>query len=172
MKNKKIILTITTVLFSICIFSGCIEFFQDIPTTYKPFPTKLSYEIDYGYRIQITGTGKYEVRYRCDIPEVLMGVLSYDLLYKSDYTTHTIVNNSYVSWNISGRDDDTYELGLTARITSESFLVSDLNGKNALAIEEIKHNYADIVKQYCNAQVIDHTPFIDPNNPIRRIIPM
>jgi transglutaminase-like putative cysteine protease len=164
MKNKKIILIITAVL-SFSIFSGCIEFFQDITTTYKPFPTKLSYEIDYGYRIQITGTGKYEVRYRCDIPEILMGVLSYDLLYKSDYTTNTIVNNSYINWTISGREDTTYELGLNARVTSESFLITDLNGKNALTIEEIKHYYPKIVKQYCNAQVIEHTTFIDPNNP-------
>lgn len=164
MKNKKIILTITTFLLLISIFSGCIEFFQDIPTTYKSFPTKLNYEIDYGYRIQITGTGKYEVRYRCDIPEVVRGVLSYDLLYKSDYKTFPIVNNSYISWNISGRDNAHYKLGITASITSESFLVTDLNGKTALTIEEIKTNHPKIVKQYCNAQVKETTAFIDPNN--------
>ncbi len=164
MKNKKIILIITAFLLSISVYSGCIEFFQDVPTTYKSFPTQLSYEIDYGYRIQISGTGKYEVRYRCDIPEVLRGVLSYDLLYKSDYKTLPLLNNSHISWNISGRDNAQYELGITANITSESFLVPDLNGENALTIEEIKHNHLEIVKQYCNAQVMEHTAFIDPDN--------
>lgn len=163
-KIKKVSI-FTIYLLLITIFSGCVEFFQDIPTTYKSYPTKISYNINYGYRIQINGAGKYEVNYRCDIPEVLRGIISFDPLYKSDYNIQTIANNSYISWSIMGRDIANYELGITAMINSESFLVSDLNGKSALTIQEIHNSYPEIVKQYCHDQSIANTTFIDPSNP-------
>ncbi len=41
-------------------------------TTYESHPTKISYKIKYGYFINSTGSGNYEIKYDCDIPEVLL----------------------------------------------------------------------------------------------------
>ena len=164
MKNKKITLIITVVLLLIPVISGCLELFSDSPTTYETYPTKISYNIKYGYQILCTGTGKYEIKYRCDLPEPLK-TISYSLLYNRDYENIPLVNNDFIQWNVSGTDDVTYELGVTANIESESFLVSDLNGNNALTIQEINNFYPEMIEQYCHEQSIAPTIFIDPSNP-------
>jgi transglutaminase-like putative cysteine protease len=160
-----IVLVLTTI-----VFSGCIELFQEIPTTYNPYPTKINYTLNYGYKIKITGTGNYKINYRCDIPEVLKGQQTYTPLYSFDYNITTRVNNSFLNWNISGRNQDTYKLGITTSITSESFLIPDLNGKNALSIKEINRKYPDIVKKYLNDQMVENITYIDSNHPAIKTI--
>ena len=164
MKNKKVTFVITVVLLLLPVISGCLDFFQDIPTTYEAHPTKVSYNIKYGYQINCTGDGKYEINYQCNIPESLK-TISYGLLYNREYNNTILVNNSFIQWNVSGSDDATYELGITASIESESFLVSDLNGDSALTIQEIENFYPEIVEQYCHEQSKGVTNLIDPNNP-------
>jgi len=165
MQNKKLIYILTIFLLLITVVSGCIEFFQDIPTTYKPYPTKISYTLDYGYRINISSNGNYKINYRCDIPEVINGIISFNLLYKFDYNITTVMNNSFITWDISGMDITNYELGITANIDSETFLVSELNGKGTLTIQEIIDNHPEIVQQYCSEQSAEDTIFINPKNP-------
>ncbi len=164
MKNKKVTLVITVVLLLAPLISGCLDFFPDIPTTYVAHPTKVSYDIKYGYQINCTGNGKYEIDYRCNLPESLK-TISYGLLYNREYKNIILVNNSFIRWNISGTDDATYELGITASIESESFLVSDLNGDSALTIQEIANFYPKIVEQYCHEQSNGVTNLMDPNDP-------
>lgn len=148
-------------LIFLSLFSGCTDILNDIPTKYELNPTKISYDISYGYQVECTGYGKYEINYNCDIPES-MKTNSFDLLYKRDYNLSKMANNSYVKWNISGKNNATYELGITANIESESYLVSDLNGENALTIQEISHFFPKIVEQYTNPQSNKNITLIDP----------
>ena len=128
-------------------------------------PTKVRYDISYGYLVNSTGTGRYKITYRCNIPEVLVGNTSYHLLYNNVYQTITIGNNTFIQWNISETDEQTYKLGLSAQVESESYLVVDLKGENALTIEEISQMYPEIVNQYTQLQANETTRFIDPYDP-------
>jgi len=164
MKDKKLILIITIVLLFVPIFSGCLDSFLDFPTTYESHPTKISYTIRYGYIVTCTGTGKYEITYDCDIPEVLRGTHSPHPLYNQSFEVITPVNNSFLHWNISGDDETTYELGITAGVVAESFLESDLSGSDALAVQEIKSFYPTISKKYLHMQSNGSALLIDPTN--------
>ena len=171
MKDKKLALTVTIVLLLMPLLSGCLDSFLDGPTIYQDHPTKISYDISYGYSLNATGTGKYVINYDCDIPaEPLAGSRDYDILYTKDYKIINLVNNSFVSWNITGNGETTYELGLTVSVDAESFYVSDLNGENALTIQEINNSYADIAKKYLNEQSNETTTLIEPDNPTIKMI--
>jgi transglutaminase-like putative cysteine protease len=163
MKKNTWCLFITGMLILVVILSGCEIIYP--PTVYESTPTKVRYDISYGYYVNITGTGRYEIAYWCNTPDVLVGTTSYDLLYNHEYQTKTLVNNTFVRWNISGKDEQTYELGLTAQVESESYLVTDLKGENALTIEKIKEMYPEVVNHYTRVQANETTRFIDPNNP-------
>jgi transglutaminase-like putative cysteine protease len=147
----------------ITLLSGCDAIIS--PTTYEPTPTKVRYDISYGYLVNSTGTGRYEIVYWCNTPEVLVGNTSYHLLYDNEFQIKTHVNNSFVHWNISGKYEQTYELGLVARVESESYLVADLNGENAFTIKEIAEIYPEIVSQYTRLQENETLRFIDPYDP-------
>ena len=164
MKNKRLIPIITIVLLLVPIFSGCIDSFFDLSTTYGAHPTKISYTISYGYRVTCTGTGKYEITYDCDIPEVLQGVVSYHTLYSKDFEIINIVNNNLLRWNISGNEETTYELGITASVVVESFLISDLSGSDALSVQEINSFYPDVSNKYLQVQSNGSALLIDPTN--------
>jgi transglutaminase-like putative cysteine protease len=144
-------------------FSGCETIFS--PTIYEPTPTKVMYDISYGYDVNSTGNGRYEITYWCNIPEVLVGTTTYHLLYNSEYQTKTQVKNTFIRWNISGTEERTYQLGLIAQVESESYLVVDLKGEDALTIEEITQMYPEIAAQYTQLQANETTHFIDPYDP-------
>lgn len=143
--------------------SGCDAIIP--PTIYESTPTKVKYDISYGYLVNSTGTGRYEIVYWCNTPEVLVGNTSYHLLYDNEFQIKTLVNNPFVYWNISGKGEQTYELGLTTRVESESYLVADLNGENAFTIKEIAEIYPEIVNQYTQLQANETLRFIDPYDP-------
>jgi len=108
---------------------------------------------------------KYEISYFSDVPTVLVGTITRDLLYPHEYQTETLLNNTVIHWNISGIDERIYTLGITAQVTAESYLVSDLNGENALTTQAIHNYYATIVEQYTQPQVNQTIRYIDPNDP-------
>ena len=164
MNNKKITSIIILLFFFTMASSGCLDFL-DGSTTYQSHPTKIKYDIRYGYEIDCTGTGEYEIHYNCDKPEVLLGtVSSINPLYNNNYTHTTLANNNVTFWNISGKGSNNYELGITATVQAESFLVSDLNGEDALTIQEINILHPDLVNQYCHEQSNETITFIDPNH--------
>jgi hypothetical protein len=143
-------------------FSGCEVIFP--PTIYETGVMKIGYALSYGYHMTITGKGSYEIMYLCDIPEVLIGTVSYNLLYTQEYETKTLLNNSYIYWNISGNDETTFEIGLRASVEATSYLVRDLNGDNAASLLELKGIYATVVNQYTKIQGNDTIRFIDPSD--------
>ncbi len=151
------------ILVLLVVLSGCEMIFP--PTTYEKSPTKISYDIFYGYRVNCSGSGNYEILYSCDIPEVLVGTVTYQPLYALEYETKTICNNTFFCWNISGSDEQTYELGIRAQVEAESYLVADLSGKNAATIQELHESYPAVVSQYTKLQANETTRFIDPYDP-------
>ncbi len=83
MKKNTWCLIIAGMLFLVVVLSGCEVIFP--PTTYEPTSTKVRYDISYGYHVNSTGTGRYEIAYWCNIPVVLVGLTTYHLLYNSEY---------------------------------------------------------------------------------------
>jgi transglutaminase-like putative cysteine protease len=132
---------------------------------YEAHPTEVSYTIEYGYLINCTGFGKYNIKYDCDLPEVLEGEIISTVVHDNNYENKILATfNTVKSWNITSESSMTYDLGITASVRSEYFLVSDLNGKDALTIQEIQNQYPDLVDQYCKPQSNGTITFIDPNN--------
>ena len=163
MKKNTAGLVIAFLLLLSISFSGCEVIFP--PTIYESGAMKISYDISYGYRINTTGKGNYEIMYLCDIPEVLIGTVSYTLLYSQQYETKSLMNNTYIYWNISGNDETTIEVGLRASVEATSYLVRDLNGQDAVSLQMLKENYPSIIHQYTKVQGNETIRFIDPNDP-------
>jgi len=93
--------------------------------------------------------------------------LAMDIIVTHDnqYEEKTLATyNTVKSWNISGSTSNDYDLGITASVESESYIVADLNGANALTIQEINDQYPALVAQYCQAQSNETTVFIAPKD--------
>jgi transglutaminase-like putative cysteine protease len=167
---KKILSSFLVISFFILVImmSGCEMIFP--PVTYEAAPTRISYDLTYGYRVNTTGTGKYELSYFCDTPEVLIGTVTYHKLYDTDFQMRNLFNNTVIHWNISGKNIKTYELGITTNIEADSYLVADLNGKDALTINQIQERYPELISEYTGLQANETIRFIDPANPDIRTI--
>lgn len=154
---------IPCILVLVVVLSGCEMIFP--PITYEATPTRISYDLSYGYRVNTTDTGRYEITYVCDTPEVLIGTTTYSILYNNEYQTGTSFNNTVIHWNISGKNPKTFELGITTKINAASYLVADLNGEDALTIRQITENYPELITQYTRLQDNETIRFIDPYDP-------
>lgn len=164
MLKKVVVASLILVLFTL-ILSGCIDSFSlgDGSTTYVAHPTKIGFTISYGYRINCSGSGDYTINYDCDTPEVLRGSIISVTVNDDGYEDRVLAtHNNMKSWNITDSETTDYNLGITATIISESYIVSDLSGKNALTIDEINEQYPDLVNQYCQAQANETKVIIDP----------
>ena len=163
--NKKKILLICIFILSFLVLSGCLN---DGNTTYESHPTKISYKIKYGYFINSTGTGNYEIKYDCDIPEVLLqGTISHKIINDTySYEIKKVVNNEMIRWDITDIDSTNYILGVEADIVAQSFIVKELNGEDALTIDKIKTDHPELIEQYCKPQVDNNIVYIDPDNPV------
>lgn len=167
--NRKTILIGSIIIFSMLTTSGCLDYFYTNGgnTIYESHPTKISYTISYGYKVNCTGNGDYSIEYDCDKPEVLIGTVTItDLLHDQDYSETTLANNNMIGWNISGEGSDNYKLGIVATVEIEGFLVSDLSGAGAETLQGLQNNHMDIVDQYCHKQSNETITFIDPKNPL------
>ncbi|MEF8879386.1 MAG: transglutaminase-like domain-containing protein [Candidatus Thermoplasmatota archaeon] len=174
MVNKKSLLLIAILLSLLALTPGCID--MDFYTssdhkdkniiTYGASPTKISYYISYGCRIQLNGTGEYNIRYNLNLPETLKGSYKPIVYFNENYENKTVSTfNQIKSWNISGYDSNKYTLGLEAYIESETFMVSDLRGTDALTLTQIKKQKPEILEQYCHSQTHDNISYINPDLP-------
>lgn len=165
MKNKGIIPILIIVLITL-ILSGCTDFLIDGSTTYQSHSTRVSYTLNYGYKVNCTSSDEfehYEITYDCDVPEALNGQIVSTVANDNSYENKTLATFNVVkSWDIHSNENKEYTLGITASVVSESYNVADLNGANALSIADIS---SSLVDQYCQAQSTDTTTYIDPNNP-------
>jgi len=168
MKNKATLTALISVLI-VLVLSGCLDFLNSNSgtVTYEKYPTKIRYTISYGYFVNCTGNGDYTIKYDCEVPQMMpSGKILPIQIHDSSYTNKTVATyNSMKSWNTSASDDKNYDLGITVTIESVSFIVSDLNGADALSIQEIGEQYPNLVAQYCRPQSNETIAFIDPYNP-------
>jgi transglutaminase-like putative cysteine protease len=166
--NKKVIVTGFILIFLVIALTGCFDIFNtgNGTITYESHPTHISYTITYGYTINCIGTGEYNIIFKCDTPEVLNGEVLSTIVRNTEYSDELYATFNWMkSWDISSSDSVEYDLGITASVISESYLVSDLNGANALTIQEIDDLHLDKVNQYCNAQSNEGITYIDPDDP-------
>ncbi len=171
MKYKNKFLPILIVLFlTVFVYtSGCLELFiseeKTEGTTYTSHATKISYTILYGYDIYIMGNGDYNIKYDCDIPDMINGeILSLDVL-DDNYTDVTLVGNSMKSWDVDGTNSQIYKLGMQVSVENEVFQIPDLTGSDALTTNEIKNQYPIVYSNYCNSQTVDNISYINPDDP-------
>lgn len=177
MKIKKIKpIAVFSILLSIILTTGCIdlnEFFNgssdenDGTVTYEKTPTKISYTLSYGYSVAASGSGDYSIKYSIDTPEVLHenGYVNINEIFNNNYENETLATyNTVKKWNITSSSPGSYNLGLKAYVKSETYMLSDLTGTNALTVNQIKNQHPDIVDQYTKSQSNDTVVFIDPNN--------
>ena len=165
MRKQFIIIGLILVLFTL-VLSGCLDFFtgDDGTITYESHPTAVRYTISYGYLVNCSGSGKYTLKYDCDIPEVLNGLVSTPSVFNDEYEKKILATfNTVYSWDITSKISKEYNLGLTTTVEAESYMVSDLNGANALTIQEINNQYANLIDQYTHSQSNDTKTFIDPD---------
>jgi transglutaminase-like putative cysteine protease len=164
--NKKIVFIIPILVILLLSTSGCLDILNtdNGTVTYVSHPVKVSYKIRYGYFMNTSGNGNYEIIYNCDIPEVQDGVVNSNVLYNESFENIFISNNAVKSWNIKDSREFSYKLGISAYVEAESYLVSNLNGNEASTLDEIANLYSNLINQYCNAQVVDGTSYIDPED--------
>ena len=160
MKKNTQFFFVLSILVLFLMLSGC-EMISP-PVTYEATPTRIRYDLSYGYRVNTTEKGRYEITYFCDTPEVLFGTTTYSVLYNTDYQKKNLFNNTVIYWNISGKNATTFILGITTKIEAESFLIADLNGRDALTIRQIHDNYPQLTTQYTRLQGNETIRFIDP----------
>jgi transglutaminase-like putative cysteine protease len=164
MMNKPEPIVIVVLICMVLLLSGCQGLFPGPSTVYQAQPTQIEYDISYGYHINSTGKGQYDITYLCDIPHVTRGSASYSVLFQHDYQTTTLANNSFLRWNISRDDQASFDLGVSARITTENILFPDLTGKGATALDELPAMNPTVVSKYTHVQANKTTAFIDPKN--------
>jgi len=163
--KKNIWLSIVLILFILVFTSGCLDFNgKNNDITYQSHPTKIQYTISYGYRANISGFGNFEIKYDCDLPEVLIGSTSTSTPLTMGYQEIELVNNDMVRWDIKNNGEHSYELGIIADVEAESYIFSDINGKNADSLDEIRNNNPNIFNQYTSSQIVNNTVYIDANN--------
>jgi hypothetical protein len=167
MINKSSIVTLFLIFFLI-VLSGCLDLLSsDINNsiTYESHPTALLYTISYGYRVNCTDSGEYTIKYDCDIPEVISGNIITITAHNDNYTEKILATNNLMkSWDISSSKTKEYDLGITATVSSNSYMIPNLNEKNSLKIEEIRTLHPNIFNQYTQEQGNDTIVFIQPNN--------
>jgi len=165
--KKKIITLVLILILLILALSGCLDFFsENITITYESHATSVMYIISYGYKVNCTGIGKYRIIYNCDLPEVINGQIIDIFIHNSEYHDALLATwNNVKSWDINSSLNTEYDLGITATVQVQSFIVSDLNGGNALTIQEIKDQYPDLMAQYTKPQSNDTTVFVNPYDP-------
>lgn len=168
MKKNTRFFFVLSILVLFLMLSGC-EMISP-PVTYEATPTRIRYDLSYGYRVNTTEKGRYEITYFCDTPEVLIGTTTYSVLYNTDYQTKNLFNNTAIYWNISGKNATTFILGIITKIEAESFLIADLNGKDALTIRQIHESYPQLITQYTRLQGNETIRFIDPADSNIRMI--
>lgn len=171
MKNKTSLKIISVnLIILLVLISGCTEIINTGKNEikYEKQPTKVSYNISYGCKINCSGNGEFRINYKCNTPEVMKGIVTDINVLNNEYTDRLNVAtfNDMKSWNISKKGScNSYTFGISADIISEVFYITDLNGGEALKIDEIKDNHSELVKQYCKPQGNDTTVFINPDYP-------
>jgi len=166
--KKKTILIMSLLLFSVLLSSGCMDILttqQQNKRIYESHPTKISYTIKYGYYINTSGTGDYEITYDCYLPQILKGIISTYILYDEDNENKIVTNNNFIRWNIKNNTIRSYQLGVRSDVEAETFMVSDLTGNNSLNISMIKNLYPELFSQYTRDQVLNNETYVDTNNP-------
>jgi hypothetical protein len=164
MMNTTSSASIVTLLVVALWLSGCQGLFPESSTIYEAQPTRVQYDVSYGYTVNSTGAGRYDITYLCSIPEITKGSAPYSVLFPSNYQMTTRVDNAFVQWNITKDDAATFDLGISAHVATESVLVTDLSGEGAASLGELPVLYPAIVRKYTHVQANETTAFIDPDN--------
>ena len=163
--KKKLVSIVLILVLLVLTTSGCLDLIskKDTGKTYVSHPVKIQYSLSYGYNVTCAGTGEFTINYDCDIPETLIGQVTYDEL-NPDFKDITIAGNPMKRWNITSTGNNNYQLGINADVIAQSFLVSDISGEGALNLQEIKEQHPSIQNDFCSSQSNETTTFIDPSN--------
>jgi len=164
MRIHKILLTSLVLILTLSL-SGCTTFLSG-PTTYVSHPVQISYTIRYGYYVNTTGPGRFEVQYTSDLPELLIGDTSTPLLLNTSGVKHwERANNTVITWNITDSGTHHYQLGIQTAVNAQTYLYPDLAGKRALSLAQLHAIAEDFINRYTRVQGNDSIRYIDPADP-------
>ncbi|MDG6228372.1 MAG: transglutaminase domain-containing protein [Candidatus Thermoplasmatota archaeon] len=173
--NLKIpLLFFILVFFVVTPFSGCLDVLDSLLSNqtiiYEANPTSVHYVISYGYTVNSSGDGSTTILCTLDLPDPLSGSVKNISFRPIDVIQRTLANNLMVEWNYTHNEEISLSFEVQAQVIVDDYMVEDLNGENALSIEEIRYIFPDIVERYCNKQSLNETHFIDPTHPDIRSI--
>lgn len=164
-KTKILILTFLVIIMTSS--SGCFEnnIFSS-KTTYESSAVKVSHELTYGYKVNLTGEGIATVNYKEFIPRNKLGSVFFITIQPEKQYQTQDTGNQFVRWNETIEAHANQSYFVSANIIQESFLTSDLSGAQSLTLQQIHSSYPELTKTYCKPMGNDTVSFIDPNNPI------
>jgi hypothetical protein len=165
--NKKHIF-LSLFLISLLTISGCINLensFFTSKTTYEQEPIQITYEINYGYQINITGNGSATVTYQEYLPQTPNGEVYFESINPIEQNEKITDNNHKIFWNQSLGNTINQSYTINAHIIQNPIITSDLTGKKSLTLQQIKTMHPAIYNTYCKKMGNQTTTFIDPTNP-------
>ncbi len=162
---KSILLSILFI--SIIVSSGCLDnnFFES-KITYEKSPVQVSYDLSYGYQVNITGNGKATVFYQEYIPQSKQGTIYSIEINPFQQTQDQQNTNQLIIWNQTIQNTSNHTYQISSSIIQNPVLIEDLTGENALTIAQISEQYPEIVKSYCHSMGNETQTIINPNHPL------
>jgi transglutaminase-like putative cysteine protease len=105
------------------------------------------------------------VNYTEGLPTLLFGSITNtnDL---SNFESKKIIISNYpmIQWNISLNNQGQFILGVSSQVLSNGYIIKDLEGTNALTIDEIEKYHSDLIDQFCKNQYFKSTCYLNPSD--------
>jgi len=166
--RKKTFFVLSVLVIGILSCSGCLESIGEFfPTVYESQPTDVDYVFRYGYRVEASGSGIYELNYRSDLPDAIAGFgsSSFELLNEDNVSFVESAGEQAAEWFIESSESGVFLLGVRANVSKKALAVNTVDGDAAFSIEQIKSTYPALVAQYTGVQQNDSIRYVDPDNP-------
>ncbi len=147
------------VIFSL-FMSGCLESIIS-EVRYESTPISLEYKISYGYYINSSGKGDFNVNYTCFVPQPINGYISnLSVIGNYSYNDLKIGSNRIITWSFDENGRKNIKIGIEVSVKTNAFLV-DLDSTKYLDIKNIS---MDIKRKYCRDQSIENKTLIQPSD--------
>ncbi len=166
--RKQTVFVLSVLVVGVLCCSGCLESLWELfPTVYESQPTEIDYVFQYGYRVEASGSGIYELTYRCDLPDAIpnFGSASFELLTDENASYVDSAGEQAVEWFIESSKSGVFLLGVRATVSKKALAVETVDGESAFSIEQLKSKYPALVAQFTGIQQNDSIRYVDPDNP-------
>lgn len=157
---------LTLLVISLFLLSGCFNssFFSS-KITYESSAVTLSYDISYGYHINLSGKGEATVTYKEYLPQTNNGTHYFLTIEPEKKYENNQNGNKKIIWNQTLPQKTNQSYQITANIIQKPIVITDLTGKKALTLTEIHTKYPIITSSYTHSIGNKTQTIIHPNHP-------